>query len=151
MRAVHRPSHSAPAPLHPQRESTDKVQLPVPGKGGSHAPNFYFTRLGIVVPALRPLGAVAAGAGSSESATAAGPSACSIKVNQAAGGVELQALVSTRRDMSGSYRLSVAKSGGGGSARHQPVGGFDVRGGAPARRFRREPSAATMNTPRVCR
>jgi hypothetical protein len=94
-------------------------------------PNFSVTRHGIVVPALVALGVVAAGAGSSESATAAGPLICEIEVNQAAGGLELQALVSTTRDTSGSYRLTVAKSGGGGSANISQSGGFDVRGGAP--------------------
>jgi hypothetical protein len=94
-------------------------------------PNFLVTRLGIVVPALAALGVVAAGAGSSESANAATPLACEIEVNRAAGGVELQALVATTRDTSGSYRLSVAKSGGGGSANINQSGGFEVRGGAP--------------------
>lgn len=94
-------------------------------------PNFYVTRLGIVVPALAALGVVAAGAGSSESAKAAGPLTCEIEVNRAAGGVELQALVSAMRDTSGSYRLSVAKSGGGGSASINQSGGFELRGGAP--------------------
>ena len=61
-------------------------------------PNFYVTRLGIVVPALVALGVVAAGAGSSESAGTVSPLTCEIEVNQAAGGVELQALVSTIRD-----------------------------------------------------
>jgi hypothetical protein len=92
-------------------------------------PNFYVARFVIVVPALAALGVVAAGAGSSESATAAAPLTCEIEVHQAAGGVELQALVSTTRDTSGSYRLSVAKSGGGGSANIKQSGGFDVRGG----------------------
>jgi hypothetical protein len=94
-------------------------------------PNFYVTRRGIAVPALAALGVVVAGADSSRSATAAGPLTCTIEVNQAAGGVELQALVLTTRDMSGSYRLSVAKGGGGGSANINQSGGFDVRGGTP--------------------
>lgn len=94
-------------------------------------PNFYVTRLGIVVPALAALGVVAAAAGSGENAQAAGSLICKIEVTQAAGGVELEALVSALRDTSGSYRLSVAKSGGGGSANINQSGGFDVKGGAP--------------------
>ncbi len=94
-------------------------------------PNFYVTRLGIVVSALAALGVVAAAAGSGQSAKAPGSLTCDIEVNQAASGVELQALVSALRDTSGSYRLSVAKSGGGGSANINQSGGFDVRGGAP--------------------
>jgi hypothetical protein len=92
-------------------------------------PNFYVTSLGIVVPALAAL-VVSAGAGSSQSPKATDQLKCEIEVSQTASGVELQAVVSTGRDTTGSYRLRIAKTGGGGSASIDQSGGFEVSAGA---------------------
>jgi hypothetical protein len=92
---------------------------------------FYVTRHGVVVAALAALGVAAAIAQPGEAARSApGSLTCDIEVSRSGGMVELQALVSAPRETSGSYRLRVVKSGGGGSANIDQSGGFSVDGGS---------------------
>lgn len=93
--------------------------------------NFHVTPLGIALPVAAALGLMAAGVGSSETAKAGGSLTCAIEVGQFGGGLELQVLISAPRDTTGSYRLSVTKSGGGGSADINQSGGFELQGGQP--------------------
>ncbi len=86
--------------------------------------NFYVTRLGIVVPALAALDAVTAQSASSENISVEHRLSCAIEVGRSSGSVELQAVVAGARSNSGTYRLVVRKTGGGGSADIDQSGEF---------------------------
>ena len=92
---------------------------------------FYVTRLGIALPALAALGLLGAIGGDATKAQAGTPLECRIDVGRSAGMVELKALISADRTTSGSYRLNVVKSGGGGSANIGQGGEFSVSAGTP--------------------
>lgn len=81
---------------------------------------------------MAPLGVLVATAAVGTGATASGPGAalgCRIDVARSGGGVALSAVVVSPRALTGSYRLRVSKSGGGGSADIDQSGGFSTNGG----------------------
>jgi hypothetical protein len=90
-------------------------------------------RLAIILPTAAALGVFAAGVGPAESTRAVpGSLTCEITVHRSDGMVELQALVSAAHQTSGSYRLRVVKSGGGGSADIDQSGGFMANANGPS-------------------
>ena len=91
---------------------------------------FYVTRRGVVTASLAAAGSLAAlGHPALPAAAANAPLKCEIAVSKTPGLVELQALVSSSRKVSGTYRLRINKSGDG-SAEIDQSGDFSVANGS---------------------
>jgi hypothetical protein len=81
---------------------------------------------------MAPLGILAATAVAGTGSTASAPGAavgCRIDVARSGGGIALSAVVVSPRALTGSYRLRVSKTGGGGSADIDQSGDFSTSGG----------------------
>lgn len=83
--------------------------------------------------ALGALGLAAlAAAGTADTIAKPLPFTCGVSVDDMVGAVSLTAFVDARTDMAATYALSIVKAGGGGSARIDQGGAFEVDAGKRA-------------------